>query len=305
MFLDIELVEGNVYSSYESAVLEYSYIINSHQAENVLSDYLGATTGTFDHDGELKAGPLSASLGSTQLTLKYPKFTFEYATRIATGLAAEAGFGDNVTMYSASFAVTGGVQDYDLQDVVSSSQAGNIWNGIVQNKKISITRVYYKSPRAMWRFFGYYGFGGSVYGNLRTYGMYADDSTFELVPAWQNILQAQQYETNLRVRTSAYSYEIRDNRLKIYPSPGLPGCGGTPSRMWFNFTIPNDPWVEEADRLTGVDGINNMNTLPFANIPYQNINSMGKQWIRKYCTSGIQRNARSNSWEIWFYSHSR
>jgi hypothetical protein len=33
----------------------------------------------------------------------------------------------------------------------------------------------------------------------------------------------------------------------------------------------------------GVEGINNVNTIPFDNIPYENINSMGKQWIRKYC----------------------
>ena len=25
-----------------------------------------------------------------------------------------------------------------------------------------------------------------------------------------------------------------------------------------------------------------MNTIPFANIPYENINSVGKQWIRRY-----------------------
>ena len=32
----------------------------------------------------------------------------------------------------------------------------------------------------------------------------------------------------------------------------------------------------------GVEGINNVNTVPFDNLPYENINSMGKQWIRKY-----------------------
>jgi hypothetical protein len=26
-----------------------------------------------------------------------------------------------------------------------------------------------------------------------------------------------------------------------------------------------------------------MNTLPFQNIPYENINSIGKQWIRRFC----------------------
>ena len=279
--LDIELKEENVYSSYELAVLEYSYILNLHQAENVLSDYLGGTTGTFDHDGNLKAGPLSASLGGAPLALKYPKFTFEYATRIATGLAAEAGFGDNITMYSASIALTGGVQDYDLQVAVSNSQGGSPWNGLIQNKRVNIQRVYYQSPASMWRFFGYYG-GLNVYGNLNTYGMYADDSQFEVVPTWQNKLQAQAFETSLYTRASHYSYEIWNNRLKIYPSPQSPGCGGTPSRMWFMFNIPRDAWIEDADRTDGVDGINNMNTLPFTNLPYDSINSMGKQWIRKY-----------------------
>jgi hypothetical protein len=52
--------------------------------------------------------------------------------------------------------------------------------------------------------------------------------------------------------------------------------------MWFNFSIPNDAWVEELDRTIGVDGINNMNTLPFENIPFNKINSMGQQWVRKF-----------------------
>ena len=51
--LDIELTPGNVYTAYEEAVLEYSYIVNIHQAKNALPSMLGATTGTFDHDGNL------------------------------------------------------------------------------------------------------------------------------------------------------------------------------------------------------------------------------------------------------------
>ena len=54
--LDLELTQYQVYAAYEEAVLEYSYIVNIHQAKNVLSDVLGNTTGTFDHDGQLKSG---------------------------------------------------------------------------------------------------------------------------------------------------------------------------------------------------------------------------------------------------------
>ena len=44
--LDLEITEGSVYSAYEEAVLEYSYLVNIHQATNVLSDALGNRTGS-------------------------------------------------------------------------------------------------------------------------------------------------------------------------------------------------------------------------------------------------------------------
>ena len=50
--LDLEITDKNVYSAYEEAVLEYSYIVNVHQSKNVLHSSLGATTGTFDSDGQ-------------------------------------------------------------------------------------------------------------------------------------------------------------------------------------------------------------------------------------------------------------
>lgn len=279
--LDIELKEENVYASYEIACLEYSYIINNHQAKNVLSNFLGATTGTFDHKGELKAGPLSSSLSGTHVALKFPKFTFEYGRRIADGLAQEAALGD-ARIYTASFGLVNEQQTYDLQAVVQSASlnSGVDFSGSVDNKRIAIRRVYYKSPSAMWRFYGYYG-GLNVVGNLNTYGQYSDESTFEIVPAWQNKLQAMAFETNLYTRASHYSYEIRDNRISIYPAYTNVGNGG-PTKIWFEFTIPQDAWDSDPTRKDGVDGINNVNTLPFANIPYENINSIGKQWIRKY-----------------------
>ena len=42
--LDIELNVASVYASYEEAVLEYSYILNIHQANNTLASYLGHST---------------------------------------------------------------------------------------------------------------------------------------------------------------------------------------------------------------------------------------------------------------------
>ncbi len=279
--LDIELTVGNVYAAYEESVLEYSYHINKHQAKNVLGSLLGFATGTFDHHGHMTGGDASGSA----VNLAFPKFKVEYARKVGEGFAEEAGIGGDNTFYSASFNLTSGVQDYDIQTIISRSAATNKddasgkavpYADLVGNRKVKIHRVFYKTPGAMWRFYGYYG-GLNVVGNLNYYGQYSDDSTFEIIPVWQNKLQAMAYEDHLFTRLSHYSYELFNNKLRIFPIP----LGFIPN-MWVQFTIDSQPWTEDEDRKNGTDGINNMNTLPFDNIPYKNINAIGKHWIRRY-----------------------
>jgi len=287
--LDIELKSDNVYAAYEEAVLEYSYIVNVHQSKNVLASVLGNTTGTFDHDGALKSGD---GLSGSNIALKYPKFDFEYGRRVADALSTEAGLGGTETIYSASFETTTDVQDYDLQTIISSSAAqtssylysdSNLGNKKIGDKKVTIRNVYYKTPNAVWRFYGYYG-GLNVIGNLSNYGQWADDSTWEVIPAWQNKLQASAFEDSIYTRNSHYSYEIMNNKLRIYPVPR----GASPSEFWVRFTVKEDAWDDTSDRQTGVNGVNNMNTLPFENVPYENINSIGKQWIRRFALALIK-----------------
>lgn len=282
--VDIELTNANVYAAYEEAVLEYSYIINMHQGKNVLSDTLGKLTGTFDHKGETISGPSSASL-------QYPRVMLSYANKIGDGVSTMAGVGGTTRIYSASFTTVKNQQDYDLQTIVSAASDTGLddsggavpYAGKIGDSRIIIDKVYYRSPIAMWRFYGYYGGGMGVVGNYSTYGQYSDDSTFEIIPTWQNKLQAIMYEDALYTRTSHYSFEIIDNRLRLYPTPrGADGFASYMNRVWFRFRIADNSWGEDGDTNTGVMGVNNINTLPFDNIPYININSMGKQWIRNY-----------------------
>ena len=279
--LDIELTVGNIYASYEEAALEYSNQINMHQAKNVLSSLLGMATGTFDHDGQMTGGDASGSA----VNLALPRFEFGYTKRISEGVANMTSTGGTQTMYSASFKTALLQQDYDLQEIIASASTNNIdaatgdpvpFAGLVGNNKVRIERVFYKTPQAMWRFFGYYG-GLNVVGNMNHYGQFSDDTTFEIIPSWHNKLQAMAYEDHLFTRLSHYSYEIHNNRLRLFPIPD-----GFVEAMWVQFSIETDGWTEESDRKNGIGGINNMNSLPFDNVPYQNINAIGKQWIRNY-----------------------
>jgi len=277
--LDIELTAKNVYANFEEAVLEYSYLVNTHQGKNILSTVLGNTTGSFDYRGEMKAGTLSSSLGHRRVELSYPEIRFEYARRVGNAMAFDAGLGGTIREYSASFDIVEEKQDYNLQAIVkSNAEAGGVdYASIDTSKRVIINRVFYRTPRSMWRFYGYYG-GLNVVGNLATYGQYADDSTFEVIPVWQNKLQAMNFEDMIYTRTSQFSYEIRDNRLRIFPMP----VTGEIDKMWFTFQIMDDAWTVDDDMTDGIQGINNLNTIPFANIPYENINSVGKQWIRRF-----------------------
>lgn len=280
--VDIELTPANVYAAYEEAVLEYSYLINLHQSENIMSDVLGMTTGTFDHKGELKTGPESVNL-------RYPRFQFAQARKVGDAVATAGGFGGTTPIYSASFSPAQDVQDYDLQEIIVSASNSGVddqgtpvpYSGAVGDKRVIISKVFYKSPRAMWRFYGYYG-GVGVVGNYSTYGQFADDSTFEIIPTWQNKLQAIMYEDSIWTRTSHYSYEIKDNKLRLFPTPSYWGMEDQ-DRIWVNFYVDlGDAWEMNANFNDGTEGINNVNTLPFDNIPYANINAIGKQWIRNY-----------------------
>jgi len=267
--LDIEITNKNVYNHYEEACLEYSYIVNLHQARNALGSALGGPTGSFDHKGEVS--------GSDSVSLKYPKFQFDYAFRAADKFSTEAMVGGTQPIYSASFDRVIKQQDYDLQHIVSSSQEGTPWAGM-DNKRIKIRQVYYISPRQMWRFYGYYG-GLNVTGDMHNYGQYADDSSFQVIPPWQNKLQAIQYEDHLYTRTSHYSYELIDNRLVLYPAPDAV----SPEKFWFRFTVEtgNEAFTTGSYD-SGVDGVNNMNTMPMENIPFNKINSIGQQWVRRF-----------------------
>jgi hypothetical protein len=286
--LDLEIMPANVFNAYEEAVLEYSYMINLHQSKNVLGDYLGAVTGTFDHDGQLKEGSLSGS----HINLAYGRQNFDSILRMAQGFGDASGIvNGSMPHYTASFELVNNQQDYDIQQILEDQVAADPTLPFAPalsgpaSKRALIRRVYFKTPQSMWRFYGYYG-GLNVVGNLNYYGQFADDTTFEIIPSWHNKLQAMAFEDHIYTRLSHYSFEIFNNKLRLFPVP-------SPNifrKMWFEFTIDigTNPW----DKVGGVDnregGITNMNALPFDNIPFKNINAVGKQWIRRYALALVK-----------------
>ena len=291
--LDLEITEAQVYAAYEESVLEYSYLVNIHQGKNVLSNILGGTTGSFDADGELltpgEDGRAATEVApGTNVNLSYPRFDFAYARRMADGISEEVNIGGSINVYSASFDLEDDTQDYDLQTILrNSNEFGDDvthedFVRSIGNNKIVVKKVYWKTPAASWFYYG--GGGASVIGNWQSYGSYANDSYFHIVPVWETKLKMTAFEDKLYNRTSHYSFEIKNNKLRLFPIP----TANHPDKMWVEFSVGANNWEGEplqegeAERDIGLEGINNLSNLPFANIPYDKINAIGKQWIRRF-----------------------
>jgi len=277
--LDLEILPETVYSAFEDAVIEYSYISNLYTAKNYLSTALGQQTASFDHRGEYKSGSLSSSLGGKNAALIFPRFNYSYQRKVGLLAASAATLNGDRPVYSASFDLADGVQDYNLQSIISSSAAsGGVDYSSLGDKRITIKRVFYKSPLAMLRFFGF--FQGGRMGGSSTYGQWANDSTFTVVPTWQNKLQAQAYEDAFHVRVSHFSYELKNNKIRIFPMPDM----WSRTKMWIEFGYDEDSWTssdgDSSD--SGLNGVNGLSNIPYSNLPYTSINSIGKQWIRKF-----------------------
>ena len=86
------------------------------------------------------------------------------------------------------------------------------------------------------------------------------------------VLQA--IELNDMIRRSNFSFELRNNTLKIFPIPTQSGS------MYFEY-IKRDDRINNSIQQTP-DKITNVSDSPYDNPTYANINSVGRQWIFEY-----------------------
>ena len=96
-----------------------------------------------------------------------------------------------------------------------------------------------------------------------------------MMPIYADMLRIQAIELNDQIRKSAYSFELVNDRLKLFPIPN----GG-------NFTKVHFQYIKKDDRLNPLKGdtgrISDFSNIPYQNIVYSRINAVGKQWIRRY-----------------------
>ena len=253
--VEVELQDVQFYACYEEAITEYSAQVNQFNIRDNMLALQGQETGS----------------GATKTDLTHRKLTPTIGRNIqlAEQYGSEAGVGGTVDFKTGSIEITSGSQVYDLDALYAQvSESGNA---------IEIRKVHYEGSPAITRYFDpYAGTGDGSYNMLDSFGFGNSSPAvqFMMMPMYADILKVQAIEFNDQIRKSAYSFELRNNKLRIFPNPT------STYTLHFDYIVKKD----RNNTLQGTsDGvITDFSNAPFNNMAFANINEVGKQWIKKY-----------------------
>jgi len=247
---DVELQDMSFFTAFEESVTIYGNELYAHVIRDNQLSLEGLSTGS--------------NLNTSIITP-----SFEPIVRLTEQYGAEAGSGGNVPHYTGSFIMTGSQQDYDL----------NQWainQGITSS--IEIKKVFYQASPAITRYYDPYvgtGFGSQNMFDSFGFGSMSPAINFLMMPLNFDLAAIQAIELNDQIRRSNYSFELKNNKLRIFP---IPSSGG--GNYWFEYILREERIQSSVSNTPG--NVTNVSNTPYTNPTYASINSVGRQWIFEY-----------------------
>ena len=259
---NVELQDIQFWAAFEQAVTVYG---NELYAYKQREDYLsleGAEGFSYAAGADFSETLVTPNMGAI--------------VRLSQQYGEEAGVGGNVNYYSGSIALTASVQDYDLEQWAKDNHITGS-NGEAQ---IEIKRIFYQPLPASFQFLGDMGYNGTaiaMFGDTAGYTAYGANS-FLMMPLSFDMQAIQQVEMYRDVLFSNYSFELINNKLRIFPLPTADDASS--GRIWFQY-------INKIERIndsltSGSDQVNNISQYPYNNPIYSSINSVGRSWIFEY-----------------------
>jgi hypothetical protein len=250
---NIELQDIQFYTAFEEAITVYGNEVYQWKIRENYISMEGSATGS-----ALNNQVITPNLSST--------------IRIASTYGSEAGTGGTTTWYTASIPVTAGNQNYNLNTWASASAS------LQPGDSIEVKTVFQQTPPAIVRYFDpYAGTGTGIQSLLETFnfGSYSPGINFMLMPLNFDLLKLQAIELNDQVRKSAYSFDLVNNQLRLFPIPV------TDTTLLFHY-------IKKSERNSAfISGsaqnlVTNISNVPYNNPVYSQLNSVGKMWIFQY-----------------------
>ena len=250
---DVEMLDVQFYAAYEEAVNEYGSQINQFNIRNNMLNLIGQPS---------TLNPTGKAVTSSPLP---------YAIKLSKGYGTEVGVGGNVDWKRGSVDVHAHQQIYDLQFLYDQASCSG--------DRLEIRRIFHDGPPAMARIYDPFSMTGMSYSNILNemgFAGYSPAVQFLMTPIFEDLLRGQAIEFNDMVRKSAYSFEIINNKLKLFPVPN------TDYKLWFEYSLESDYQKGIFTPGDNYEKISDYSNVPYENLRYNTINAPGKQWIRQY-----------------------
>ena len=248
--VDVELQSGSFFTAFEEAVTTYGNELYAYKIRDNQLTFEGLST--------------SSNLNDSIITP-----SFEPIVRLTEQYGAEAGTGGNIPYYSGSITITGSVQDYDLAQWATDQ-------GITGS--IELKRLFYQAAPAITRYYDPYagtGFGYQSLSDSFGFGSFSPAINFLMMPLNYDLQTIQAIELNDQVRRSNFSFEVKNNKVRIFP---IPTTGS--ANLWFEYIKRDDRINSSVDNEPSK--VSNVSNTPYINPTYASINSVGRQWIFEY-----------------------
>ena len=249
--VDIEMGSGSLYACFEEAVTTYGNELYLYQIRNNFLNLEASNTGS-----ALNQSVINPNLGSV--------------IRLAENYGSEAGSGGTVTWYSGSIPLTASVQEYDL----------NTWKdtqGITGS--IEVKTVFYQNTPAIVRYFDPYagtGYGSQQLLDIFGFGNYSPAINFLLMPIYYDVSVIQAIELNDQIRKSAFTFELVNNQLKVFPIPNQTG------QLFIQYIKVDERNAPTAPGTSGSNMVTDISNVPYDNPTYAYVNAPGRYWIFEY-----------------------
>jgi len=251
--VEIELQDLNFYTAFEEAITTYGNELYAYQVADNLLTFQGASSSIDPANEEL------------------PQENFSEVVRLSNQYGTAAGVGGTVTYYKGILPLVKDQQQYDLNEwAISESIEG----------RIEVKKIYYEGTPAITRFFDpYAGTGVGMQGMMDSFGFGSSSPAinFMLMPMNFDLQKIQAIELNDTIRRSQYTFELKNNQLKIFPIP----IDRNIQKLCFEYVKLDEVNQPYYDR-NGREIITNASNVPYQNPNYTRINSVGRQWIFEY-----------------------
>jgi hypothetical protein len=256
--VDIEMIDKNFYACFEEAVNEYGAQVNQFNIRNYIQVFQGQQV---DQLGNLSG----QNVTGTPMSL---------VIELAKAYGTEVGVGGNTDWKRGHFQTGPFTQSYDLQA---------LWGDVSEScKRIEIMRIFHERSPAFARIYDPFSMTGMSYSNILNelgFGAYSPAVQFLMTPIFEDLLRGQAIEFNDMVRKSQYSFEIVNNKLKLFPLPQ------SSFNVYFDYMLRDDRFSGSFQAATPGKNVSDYSNIPYNNVVYNTLNDVGKQWIRKYFLS--------------------